>query len=522
MKKRALEFEDSNHKHIAQYRKNYQLFSNRAFTTTSLTELNRCLVKSNFIFVGDFHTFDHCLKNLLRILKLLLHKNKKIVLALEMISSSDSILLETFLNGHLTELEFLDSINLGHSWKFPWTHYRSIYELVKSSPQIEIIGVNTAGTLKKRDHFCADILAKKWHENKDKTFVVLYGEYHIAANKIPKLLKSKIHPKTKITTVHQNLDAPYWKLLKKSQNTFTQWIIKYNPSEFCLLTSPPWMKYESMCYWYENLYDDPDFDLHQYIIENGLKLLSTNTIDNFLFLSSQLISVFKFPLKITNLPINLYDFNKIDYLKKLVQKKYTNPKSKKLLTQLLETQHMLILPGIDKIYCASYSSNKLAKLAGGLLYLEYSKLHKSPIDTVFEQFDILDVFTYFVLYHYSAYFMAKAVNPYLKCNLYVDHLKLSKDSKHSQIVISAFTNPLQLKKTISTLTPLDSFEIAKMIGELIADIHFFNYQQRKYLFKAKQWLKMYLQLPLKIESIMKLITEINKKPSYTQMEKRYY
>ena len=29
-----------------------------------------------------------------------------------------------------------------------------------------------------------------------------------------------------------------------------------------------------MIYWYENLCDDPDFDIHEYIIENGKKIFA--------------------------------------------------------------------------------------------------------------------------------------------------------------------------------------------------------------------------------------------------------
>ena len=51
-----------------------------------------------------------------------------------------------------------------------------------------------------------------------------------------------------------------------------QGIVSFSQNEFCIVSAPPWVKYESMVYWYENLCDDPDFDIHEYIIENGKKI----------------------------------------------------------------------------------------------------------------------------------------------------------------------------------------------------------------------------------------------------------
>jgi hypothetical protein len=520
MKKRALQFEDSNHVHIAQYRKNYLKASNRPFTNSSMNELNKQILQSKFVFIGDFHTFDHCLKNLLRVLKLLLQKNKKVVLALEMLSNQDFHLLQSFLQGHITELEFLQSINFGHSWKFPWTHYRSIFDFVKSETNIEVIGVNTAGNLEKRDIFCAEVLKNELHKNQDKTFVILYGEYHLAPNKIPSKIKKVIPPNLKCLVLHQNLDSPYWKILKHHKNITHQVVIKFNSNEFCLLSSPPWMKYESMCYWYENLYDDPEFDLHQYIIENGLKLLSTNTVDNFEFLCKQIISLFK--LKIQDLSFNLYDYSKYDFLQKLINRTYKNQKTKKYVLSLLETQHMFIIPNTEKIYCASYSSNKLAKLAGGFLYLEFCKTSPYPISKIYENLNKLELFSHLFLFHFHAYFMAKAINPYLKCDLYLNHVEQKDKFKISHQIFVIFKKIDDVKKHISGLKPLEIFELSKSLGELCAESWFIMYQKKSKLFNVPEWKKSYLTLVPDIENVSKLLKETMKIDGFKNLKKRYY
>lgn len=522
MKKRALAFEDSNHKNIAQYRNNYQRLSNRKYSTINQNELNRSLMLSDFIFVGDFHTFDHCLKNLLRILKLLISKKKKVVLALEMIGNNDYQLLNSFLSGHLTELEFLQSINQGNSWKFPWTHYRSIFEFVIANPEIEIIGVNTTGSLNDRDEFCADILAKRYQADHDKKFVVLYGEYHIAANKIPKILDRKLNQRAKITIVHQNLDTPYWKLIGHNKILTHKMVVKYNSNEFCLLTSPPWMKYESMCYWYENLYDDPEFDIHQYIIENGLKILSTNTIDNFEFICKQIISLFKISIKMEQLSFNIYDSSKIDYLKKFIANKYKNSIVRNFISSLIDTQHMLILPGSDKVYCGSYSSNKLAKLAGGILYTEIQRKNGTNFQQLITKLNKENHFIFFVLFHFHSYFMAKTINPYLKCDLYGDYLKLNKSTLISKSILMIFKLKTPNLKIVNKLKPIEVYEFARALGELLAESFFIDYQKKPNSFNVKKWRKNYLEMPITLESLNLLINDALKISGFKNLKKRYY
>ena len=65
-------------------------------------------------------------------------------------------------------------------------------------------------------------------------------------------------------------------------------VLKFNKREYILLTSAPWLKYESQIYWYEHLSEDPEFDIHEYIIENGALNFSENVPENFYFLCQHL------------------------------------------------------------------------------------------------------------------------------------------------------------------------------------------------------------------------------------------
>ena len=117
---------------------------------------------------------------------LLIEKNDQCILALEMIHSEYQIYIDAYLENHLTDLEFLDSIRYHDSWRFPWTHYKLIFELAKNH-NLKVIGLNTNGNLQKRDQFAADKLAEISQANPNSPLIVFYGELHITKNKIPEL-----------------------------------------------------------------------------------------------------------------------------------------------------------------------------------------------------------------------------------------------------------------------------------------------------------------------------------------------
>src|SRR5690606_33028216 len=113
--------------------------------------------------------------------------------------------------------------------------------------------------------------------------------------KIARQKKMKID----ITTVHQNLDEVYWKMAQwpqkklpsNSAKNFN--LVKFNAYEFVINNAPAWHKYESMIYWYENIELDPEFDIHQYIIEHGHKIFNADAPDIFFNLNREINKIFR-------------------------------------------------------------------------------------------------------------------------------------------------------------------------------------------------------------------------------------
>lgn len=421
LKTKAYGYEGQLSKELKKYRKDLHHFAQRSFTKTTFNQLKKSVSYSDVLYIGDFHTFDQNIRNVLRIMKVLIAEKKKTVIALEMVEAQFQIYIDTYLTGHITDLEFLESINYHDSWRFPWTHYKLIFELAREH-QIKIIGINTRGNLTHRDQFAAETLARIIKTHSNHKLMVLYGELHLSPNKIPALLKKQI-PSIEQLIIHQNLDEVYWGLVDNNQSAD---IIKFNNNEFCINSAPPWIKYESMVYWYENLCDDPEFDIHEYIIENGKKTFSEDINDNFLQMCSEMIQILNLNIELEDLAnFNLKDHSSLEYIEDQVLKIKKQP-LQSYYQYLIETSQSFRLMSRPIYYCSSYSMNRMAYLAGIHILHYYLKIH--PDSHVFNK----NGENRFVLLVYEAifaFFFSKVINPHRKCEMYQDIQK----RKRSQI-----------------------------------------------------------------------------------------
>ena len=84
-----------------------------------------------------------------------------------MVSSSEQQKINSFIKGQITEKEFLEAINYRESWRFPWVHYSELFTLAKEQ-NISIVGLNSEGTLERRDEHAAKIISKTIHKHQER------------------------------------------------------------------------------------------------------------------------------------------------------------------------------------------------------------------------------------------------------------------------------------------------------------------------------------------------------------------
>lgn len=506
MKAKALGLETEQSSDLKAYQKAQHKLSKRDFQIIAPEKLLKKLQESQLTFVGDFHSFDQSSRNVERILRALDKKSPKLAIGVEFVHAKDQNKLDAYIDGYLTELEFLDMINYQDSWRFPWQHYKKFFKLAKDK-RLRVLALNSNGSLEQRDRFAGDIIVKYLKENQENNILVFFGELHILANKLPKKVKTRI-PDIKMTIIHQNLDEVFWRILNdpkkanltSSQSTLTMQdtkdlIVQFNEEEFSLQTSPPWTKYESIIYWYEHLVEDPDFEIHEYILESGLAFNST-VPDSFVYICEQLNEILN--LKVT--PEEIEDFNLYDYKKlELVEEKLSELPSihKNFFNKLLTRGRSFKIPYKNVFYCPNYSVNRMTFLAGLHLQSILYKRSEQNFERLFELGQI-ERFSLFSKQMVMAYFSSKVLNPYRKCDHYEDLILKIQDFKTSSpnsikgesdfLIVQRSKNILEygaldfeeyiskLSDTIKQVDAVNLYFIAKIcsyaLGDLLYEHHY--------------------------------------------------
>lgn len=477
LKRRVREIFGEESPELTRYRRDHQKLAKKKVSSIPLKEFTSRLKKASLIFLGDFHTFDQNIKNFERIIRQGFGK-KKVGIGIEFVNSDHQIYIDQFMKDEIDEYQFLENIHYSESWRFPWTHYRQIFQLAKDN-HYTVIALNSVGKLRSRDQHAADLIAN-YLEDRDARLIVLFGEYHLVADKLPAQVKKR-SPKTSQLTIHQNIDQLYWKLHQvKGEAVFS-----FNQHELLILSSPPWIKYESMIYWYENLSDDPDFDIHQYIVENQTKTFSDNVDESFVLLCRQLVELLGMELKSEDLEdFNLLDHRKLTFLHKLISKDYSAA-LQRFYRKLIKNGKSFKLVGKNSYYCSNYSMNRLSFLAGVHLHSLVLKRSGEKDDYILEQGDQIERFFYLLHQSLFSYFCSKLLNPYRKCDLYTDvvaRIELpqtsQKKKKNLQLALKIIDHPHKIEKYLAyySLRGLHSTAktIGNMLGEWIFENHFKN------------------------------------------------
>lgn len=467
LKKQAHEYMRGESDHLKRYREDFEYYAKRPTRICKQKEMFNSIVNSRVIYIGDFHTFDQNTVNLRRILRVLLKNKKKMVLGVELVHQAHQHHLNAFLEGHLSEKEFLEDIDYNESWRFPWTHYKTIFQLAKKH-RIPIYGLNSDGDMKKREQSAGKTISKILQKHPNAPLLVFFGEYHIVPNRLPKEVNEYHLRPLRYTIVHQNLDFPFWQNYFKKTAKRT---LRFNEHEFCLMTSPPWMKYESLIYWSDNLYDDPEYDLKT----THTAHLTTPRLDDFIHLFAKLCQFLNLP-EIAKHPSRqdfyLFHGHQISEFIDLLEKKGIDPTPyEELILKNLSfkiSQHA--------IYFSPFPSyNKLITLAG--MHIVHLIVRDQQVKkTYYTQF--IEFFWCDFLGHLSN----KIINPQKKCPLYQDFQDHPDENKKR--VLKIIDDPQTTGKNLRQVSFSELFEIAQDCGQLCAD-NFFHKMRLSATFRFK-------------------------------------
>jgi uncharacterized iron-regulated protein len=243
------------------------------FTKVDLKDLTKQAISSDIVLYGDFHTLRQSQRGLIRVLRAMYErptKGRTITIAMEAFRARDQKLIDGYLDGSLDEVEFLRRTEYHKSWGFPWSNFRMLFEFAREH-RLRVIGINSDRTgrdsLRSRDDFAATILTTHLYENPEDIVFCLIGEHHLADQHLPRSIvraAAKRHEKVKVMRIMSNIDRYFFDLPHDKPLITTEYL-KLRPDVFCVINSPPWMKWQSYIMWEElrgiaDYVDSPDGD----------------------------------------------------------------------------------------------------------------------------------------------------------------------------------------------------------------------------------------------------------------------
>jgi hypothetical protein len=202
---------------------------------------------SDIVYFGDYHPLDVSQKLALDLLAELKARGTRVVLALEMLYEYQQETLDRWMKGAMDEGEFLESIEYRSEWGFSWESYRRFFDAARD-PFVPVFGIDYEPRdqlrfIRRRDRMIARKIVSIRNFFPGHTILVVIGESHIASGHLPEDVKKLIGGRLKETTIVQNADEVYWKLLRKGLQDAEA--VQVGAGRYCVFTASPMIKYQS-------------------------------------------------------------------------------------------------------------------------------------------------------------------------------------------------------------------------------------------------------------------------------------
>ncbi len=466
-------------KDILHYKKEYDRdFSKKTgpLKTISKSSLIQEIRKNEVCFLADFHTFHQSQRTALRLMREAIHPNENWAIGLELISSQHQKELDAFQSEEINLETFHDLIEYEEQWGFAWKNYAPLFHFAKENGA-QLIALNQPNTvlassatfrsakskneLMSRDQWAAGIITDVFSHEKKRgnklRMLVLYGELHIASQHLPyqlkKISQAYFGTPLRALSIHQNLDWIYWKLAKRGQEHKTN-VIEIKKNRYCIISSPPWSKLQSLVSWAEG--ENP----------NESPPGSQNDSEEELFdWISQLqkfgetLSQFLNTLPPSFESISVKTIREADFLEKLEKNFYFTQKEIRILKFYVQTNQCTFIPRVQMIYLGSPTQNKVAELSA--IHIFRAKTHTQE---VFEPTP--EDFFRRCLESAFGFFGSLVINPRRKCDLYEDHLERYKESKSkvSKLTLDCLDLNLKIKKRAKKMGWIKKFKLSIPVG----------------------------------------------------------
>ncbi len=385
---------------LRQYAKSLDMEFRGGWKAARESDFNRALAKARVLLSGDFHAYSQSQRAHLRILRDLV-PHARIKLALECLPADGGEAIRAYLSGKMSEKRFLAEVNWDRTWGFPWEHYRPLMELARDRG-FEVRGLNSrsADSLARRDQSMAKVINDMRKSDPDALVYVVVGEWHLAQRHLPRRLKAYA-PGGELMILFQDVEQLYFRLAKVQSEGVTEYLRSAKGNRFCVMFSPPWMKWQSYLMYLEHAYDRD--------LQEDLAIDYSDHV-------ASLVEVLEKDLKVTTAKARLqvYCPNSRTSLARL---RVSLPKRfGKILLYHLEHDLSFLLPEKDWLYLSRPTINHASALAGQFIHAQLADRKKTL-------WDLPNNFVPLLWTEAMGFFFSKWINPKRKAENW-DSLRL--------------------------------------------------------------------------------------------------
>ncbi|MFH1652779.1 MAG: ChaN family lipoprotein [Pseudomonadota bacterium] len=244
------------------YRKSVSDYS----SLTTIDKMVKAVLKSDIIYVGDYHTCNQSQRSFLRIIKETVKVTECFSVGLELIHAKHQATLDKFMSSKISEKTFLNRIQLQEHWVYDlWDNFKPLFDFCRYH-RIKIYAIDAAppgSTVRERDKAFAKIIADVWKANPDKKMFVFIGDLHISPQHLPRDVRSRIHNGSskgdfRDLILYQSSEKIYWKLAEKGLFEKTE-VVKLDDKSYCRMHTPPIVFQRSYLNWLEHDEGEIDF-----------------------------------------------------------------------------------------------------------------------------------------------------------------------------------------------------------------------------------------------------------------------
>ncbi len=398
---------------IQSYRKNYEKEFQRTWKLSDRVSLLQRVASAKLIYLADFHPLQQSQRANLRILKGI-PVGQNTVLGMECFWSEDQAVLNRFLKGTLSEKDFLKQIEWKKYWGFPWENYRPLLRWARKY-KVKVIGLNGpskkasteplktgARELEKRDLWAAELIVKHLSDQRLNQMFVVYGDLHLAENQLPGLVAKKLKKSKapKVVRVMQNSERIYFQLLRQEKEDRID-VVELPKDTFCLLTVPPWVKWQNYLLDLEHT-DDQELD--------GESIDLTDHVSQYVKMICEDLE-----LKVSLSHLSVFTAEDRSFWKQ-IQDHFPDNEIK-LLELMVEEERPFFLPQLGIAYLSRMSVNHAAALAMHYIHSQCCQLKEW-------RFDLPEDFQRLIWLEALSYFGSKLINPKRKTETLLDLRKM--------------------------------------------------------------------------------------------------